>query len=162
MGGSKAGAGRAANSQWTCSLPVCRWLTKWEAGGGTTLLPNPPRPQHSVKWGWTEPSPIEALYFILLRPGEISYHDCPERLVRKGPAPASNLVHHLKQNMTLSQSHWVPPLPPFLKESRKANTVAHQVPSTLVLELRALAWPYLALSDPRSCSCDCRTMTTLE
>lgn len=124
--------------------------------------PTPQPHTHSVKWGWTDPSPIEALHFTLLGPGEIPCHACPERLVRKGPAPASNLVHHLKQNMTLSQSHWVPPLPPFLKESEKANTVAHQVPSTLVLELRALARPYLALSDPRSRSCDCRTMTTLE
>lgn len=39
MGGSKAGAGRASNNRCTCSLPVCRWLTEWEARGGTTLLP---------------------------------------------------------------------------------------------------------------------------
>lgn len=77
------------------------------------------------------------------------------------PLPATHPEHHLKQNMALSQSHWVLPLPPFLKES-KANTGAHQVPSTLVLALRPLPWPYLALSDPRSYSCDYRTMTTLE
>lgn len=44
---------------------------------------------------------------ILSSSGQGRCHAYPVKPVREGPTPASDLVHHLKQNMALSQSHWV-------------------------------------------------------
>lgn len=71
---------------------------------------------------------------------------CPSRLLSVYPAPASNPVHLLKQNMALSQSQWVIPPPTLPQGVRKADTVANQAPTIPVLSLKTLAGPYLACS----------------
>lgn len=113
--------------------PLCAGGSEWEAGGGTAL------PTHIQGSGaGAAPSPVEALHFVFIRPGEMPC--LPSEAGQGGSYPcqrpgASPQAEYGPFTVTLG----VTPLPPFLKESRKANTVAHQVPSTLVLALRTLA-----------------------
>lgn len=81
------------------------------------------------------PLPAEALRFILIRPGEMQCHACLERLVSKGPTHpdqcylpcpcqqprASSHAEYSPFSVTLGISS----LPPFLKKSRKTDTVAN-------------------------------------
>lgn len=141
----------------TCPLLVCRWLTEWEGGGGTTL-PSPTFSDVGLEQNHHLLRPC-----ILPSSGQGRWRVClPREAGQEGSCPCQPSGASPQAECSPFTVTWVPPFPPFFKESRKANAVARQASSTLVLALRALAWPFLVPSDPRSCSCDCRTMTTLE